>query len=374
MMMGNQSRDRGCPLQNHGARSTHHPFAAAPWVRLVNLVLLLSLYSPARAVAQSTPAQPATVSPTPNASPNLAPDSNQPSPAPTSSKQPATKSPPKPNADAFPPNPLDSTTPDPLLPQDAATRPLTAAERKQIAIAADGLNAQAAATLKRGDRLGAFALWYRELHLRRALGTVEEVTALGRVGDTAWRENSTTDIRWITKRLDAILTQTDPTLPTSEALGSGAFTANLPTDTSAPASATPPPASPGRSPIDNRRSGSASAALANSSTDDRTGVLNALGLAYQQVRLPQIAVGIYQQILAEAKQRHDERTVDATLIMLGQLDLSWFDYSNAATTYRELLQRAEARGDQPNAIIYLTQLAYTHEQANQPEEAIKYQQ
>ncbi|PSB34375.1 hypothetical protein C7B82_02600 [Stenomitos frigidus ULC18] len=251
-------------------------------------------------------------------------------------------SPPR-NSDEFPPNPLESTAPDPLLPTNASQRPLSAIERKQLAVALDGLNSQAAEKLKQRDRVGAFAIWYRELRLRRSLGVLEEVTALGRVGETAWKENLTPDVRWISKRLDAILAQnqlsTDIAPTTSNAI-----------------------------PV-----GSASA-LSSGDRASRIAVLEALGLAYQQVRLPQTAVSIYQQILTDAKQRRDEKKVDETLITLGKLQLGWFDYPNAAATYQELAKRAKVRSDRPNEIIYLTQLSYVHEQAKQPEQAIAYQQ
>jgi tetratricopeptide (TPR) repeat protein len=261
---------------------------------------------------------------------------------------------PKRNPDEFPPNPLEIKTPDPLLPQTANQqavnqRPLSAAERKQLAITLDGLNSQATEKLKRRDRVGAFDLWYRELRLRRSLGVLEEVKALGRVGEVAWKENLAPDVRWITKRLDVILLENQlPTAPTNPASDPASQTA-------LPLSSTP-------------------TTLSASDRASRIAVLEALGLAYQQIRLPQTAASIYQQILADAKQRRDERKTDATLITLGQLYLNWLNYPNAASTYRELATRAKARSDRPNEIIYLTQLAYVHEQAKQPEQAIAAQQ
>jgi tetratricopeptide (TPR) repeat protein len=287
----------------------------------------------------------------PRTAAQMLPSQTTPTPAPTAQpeQQPAVKPTQKSNPDEFPANPLEITTPDPLLPLRADQRPLSEAERKQLAITLDGLNSQAAAKLKQRDRVGAFALWYRELRLRRSLGTLEEVNALGRVGDIAWKENLTPDVRWITKRLDAILAQNQ--LPTA-----------APTSTASEPSA--------------QTSSAPASSLAPSSSDraNRIAVLEALGLAYQQVRLPKTAVSVYQQILADAKQRRDEQKVDETLITQGKLSLSWFDYPNAAATYQELANRAKARSDRPNEIIYLTQLAFVHEQAKQPELALKDQQ
>jgi tetratricopeptide (TPR) repeat protein len=307
----------------------------SPFLLLV-LPLLMGSGLASRTTAQTTPTAPALVL--------TAPASANPS-----EPKPAAPPSPRRNPDEFPPNPLEIKAPDPLLPQTLNQRPLSEAERKQLAIALDGLNSQAAEKLKRRDRVGAFDLWYRELRLRRSLGVLEEVKALGRVGEIAWKENLAPNVRWITKRLDAILTENQ-----------------LPAATTDPAS---DPASQIASPLS-----STPTALSASDRASRIAILEALGLAYQQIRLPQTATSIYQQILADAKQRRDERKIDATLITLGQLYLNWLNYPNAASTYRELANRAKARNDRPNEIIYLTQLAYVHEQAKQPEQAIAAQQ
>lgn len=413
--------------------------------------------------------------------------------------------------DEFPPNPLELTTPDPLLPNPL--RPLTAQERQQLAIACDALNLEAQAKLQAGDRVGAFDLWNRELRLRRALGLIPEIQALGRVGDIAWKETDTTQVRWITKRLDAILNQILPPpvpgtvspTPTPTPLNPGkipvappsqppastvpnqsrspqtqptpigkipvaspnqtlpspfsnqssspqsqptpigttplgalrsnpllssppqATSAQIRTDqqssipvnsspnrsaqnssvqvdsspvnraqttavqtssvqtnlaqtgspTSTPSDRSPATTVPSRSiPVTSPTSTSAPATppILNLDPATRNQVLEALGIAYQQVRLPQVAVRIYEQILADARQRRDEAKVESTLITLGQLHLSWFSYEPAATAFRELLERSRARGDRQYEILYLNQLAYIHEQAKQPEAAVAYQQ
>lgn len=300
-------------------------------------VLLLGLVP--RAIAQPLQNQPTELQPLQNQTPTLQSPPGQLEVQPSQRLETPTQTQPAvttaaPN-DEFPPNPLESTAPDPLLPQPIVPRPLSALERKQLAAALDALNNQAAVKLKQRGRVGAFDLWYRELRLRRSLGAVEEVKALGRVGDIAWKENLTPDVRWITKRLDVILAQTQ-----------------LPTATATPAANPVIPVSSG----------------------DRLAVLEALGVAYQQVRLPKPAVSAYTQILTDAKQRHDEKKTDETLITLAQLHLNWLDYPNAIATYQELANRAKARGDRPNESIYLTQLAYSYEQAKQPAQAITTQQ
>ena len=276
----------------------------------------------------------------------------------------------KPNADEFPPNPLEITAPDPLLPKAANQRPLSELERKQLIVTLDGLNSQAAEKLKQHDRVGAFAIWYRELRLQRSLGVLEEVAALGRVGEIAWKENLTPDVRWITKRLDAILAQHQLPATASNTTPNTSGSA-IPVDSGTFSNSTLSNGAPGNGTFSNS---TLSNGVSGSDRASHTAVLEALGLAYQQVRQPQTAVGIYQQILADAKQRRDEQKVDATLITLGKLQVNWFDYPHAASTYQELANRAKARGDRPNELIYLTQLAYIHEQAKQPEQAIAAQQ
>jgi hypothetical protein len=52
--------------------------------------------------------------------------------------------------------------------------------------------------LQAGNAEGAFEIWYRELRLRRALGYLEEVRALGRVGEIAWQRTQKFDAQVIT--------------------------------------------------------------------------------------------------------------------------------------------------------------------------------
>ncbi len=172
------------------------------------------------------------------------------------------------------------------------------------------------------------------MRLRRFLGPVEEVKALGRFGDIAWKDSETPQVRWITQRLDKLWDQAKAPTP--------GFGNNI--------------------------------NLNNANVVGRTALLEALGLAYQQVRQPQTAVAVYQQVIQEARQRKDSKKIDETLNTLAQLHLSWFDYPNAAASYKELLNRTRARGDATNEGIYLSQLSYVYEQAKQPADAIPYQQ
>ncbi|MBD1889025.1 tetratricopeptide repeat protein [Coleofasciculus sp. FACHB-SPT9] len=247
------------------------------------------------------------------------------------------------------PNPLEITTPDPLLPQPQVDRPLTPGEISQFRQALDELNAQAAAQLKAGNAPAAFEIWYRELRLRRSLGTVEEVEALGRVGAIAWENNQKLDLQIITKRLQAIQ---------DRAFGR-----------------TPEPK--GKTPRQQTNlNGGKTEEIVLSSPVSAVDIklLQALGQAYQQIRLPAPALEDYQLLLADARQRQDKATEEAMLKIIAQLHLNWFDYPKAAATYEELLSFATQQGDTVNQVVYLQQLTYIYDKAKQPENSLKVKQ
>lgn len=103
-------------------------------------------------------------------------------------------------------------------------------------------------------------------------------------------------------------------------------------------------------------------------------LLQALGQAYQQVRFPGPAIAIYQKILKDARQRGDAETEMATLKTLGQLQLAWFDYPQAAETYEALLTKAQEQGDRVNELIYLQELINIYDKAKQTKNALKTKQ
>ena len=227
--------------------------------------------------------------------------------------------------DKFPPSPLELTAPDPLLPGGLQS-PLSKPERQKLSTALDDLNAQAIVKYRLGDIPNAFEIWNRELRLRRALGLLNEVVALGRVGDSAWKQNQPNQVILITRRLQAIQKQVQD--PVS----------------------------------------------AKTNLAERPQVLQALGTAYQLVRSPGLAVSVYEQMLAEARQRQDAIEEVSLLNTIGQLHLSWFDYLKATATYQELLTLSQGKRDRAGEASYLNQLAYVYEQAKQPAQAVQYQQ
>ncbi|MDJ0615451.1 MAG: hypothetical protein QNJ63_01685 [Calothrix sp. MO_192.B10] len=220
--------------------------------------------------------------------------------------------------DKFPPNPLEITAPDPLLPRSPGKQPLTESEKQQLSAALDQLDTEAAAKLQAGDRVGAFETWNRELRLRRYLGTLPEITALSRVGAIAYSKNNRQQVLYITERLQKI-----------------------------------------QKPI-------------QSQAQPDLEILQALGLAYQQVRSPELALTAYEQILTVVRQRKDTTKEVETLNIMGELHLSWFDYPKAAVTYEELLALATTRRDGNSQIIYLQKLVYVYTQAKEYQKSIKF--
>jgi tetratricopeptide (TPR) repeat protein len=223
---------------------------------------------------------------------------------------------PKPTIDKFSPNPLETNIPDSLIRSNVNEKPLTTEELKTLEAALDELNQQATIRLESGDQETAFSIWNRELRLRRFLGLLSQVQAISRVGAIAWRENNRQQVQYITQSLRKIETQ-----------------------------------------------------LQNEKSADLQ-LWRSLGVAYQNLRSPQLAVKVYEQVLSLVKRENDPVAEVETLNQIGELHLNWFNYSQAAITYQELLNLAITRGDQTRQLGYLQQLAYIFEQSKQPLKAI----
>ncbi|MFP4124329.1 tetratricopeptide repeat protein [Coleofasciculus sp.] len=222
-------------------------------------------------------------------------------------------------AETNPPNPLElDTTGDPLLPNPPVERPLSPLERRRLREDLNQLNNQAAAELRAGNLEEAFDIWYREIRLRRVLsGRLEEVKTLGRVGEIAWSRNAKSQVQLITKRLETIQQN------------------------------------------------------AEEEGDLEPELLQALGQAYRQVRVPRKALAIYDKILADARQQGDRETQAETLETIAQLHLAWFDYPQAAAIYEELLAIAQARRDRVAEVNYLQELLNIYKQSQEPENALR---
>ncbi|MBD2523499.1 lipopolysaccharide assembly protein LapB [Nostoc sp. FACHB-133] len=222
--------------------------------------------------------------------------------------------------DKFPPSPLEITTPDPLLPRlPKDKQPLTLQEQQNLELALDALNQQAAAKLQAGDQVAAFEIWNRELRLRRFLGSLAEVQALSRVGAIAWKQNDGEEVQYITQRLQAIQKQAQSQKTTAQ--------------------------------VDLE-------------------LWRSLAQAYQNVRSIKLAVEAYDQVLLVLRQQKDTAAVVEMLKTIGELHLTWFDYTKAAPVYEELLSLATSLGKRVNEVTYLQRLAYIYEQTQQPQQSL----
>jgi tetratricopeptide (TPR) repeat protein len=225
------------------------------------------------------------------------------------------------NPEEFPPDPLEFRTLDPILPQSVRDKkPLTEEERAELIQSLSELNQQATELFQAGDKVTAFAVWYRELRLTRLLGVLPEVQALGRVGAIAWEDNSRENVQIITRRLQVI--QKELTAKTEVELE----------------------------------------------------IWRALAITYEQLRAFDKAVVIYEQVLRAEREKQNLEAVAATLLKIGELSLNWFDYQKAAVTYTELLNLAKAQNNREQQVAYLKQIAYIYEQLKQPLQVIKSKQ
>lgn len=237
-----------------------------------------------------------------------------------------------------PPNPLDDETPDPIFPD--RTRRLGELGREELRSTLDGLSQSANQLLVEKKSDDAFKLWFRELRLRQILGDREEIFALARIGEIAWQNNRTRDLRDITERLQKIQLKI-------------AVPPNLAPTTLVPTSEsilmTPP--------------------------ESRTELNEYLALAYQVVRSPQLALSIYEPRLqqlrnAQASLENNPLEGFKTLNSIGLVHLDWFRYEKASRTYGELLQLARLTNDRSLEALYLIQLTYIAEQRRTYKDAI----
>jgi tetratricopeptide (TPR) repeat protein len=219
-------------------------------------------------------------------------------------------------SNALPPSPLEITTPDPLLPEMTVDRPLSSQEQAVLSSALDQIRAQGLDRLQAGDIGGAFQLWNRELRLRRYLGTEQEVDSLSRVGEVAWHNSETTEVRVITQRLQEIEKSEQAKQPLNYDL------------------------------------------------------LLKIAQAYQAMRARTPAVTLYDQLLIQAQQQQDKARQQQILTALAQLHLAYFDYVNAASANEQLLVLARDKGDRASEEATLKQLSYIYQQNSQAEQAI----
>ncbi|MEO0947493.1 MAG: tetratricopeptide repeat protein, partial [Cyanobacteria bacterium J06641_5] len=157
----------------------------------------------------------------------------------------------------------------------------------------------------------AFEVWYRSLRLRRFLGPEAEIPALGKVGALAWDTGKRKlDIQFIGDRLIA--------------------------------AAAALPAEPERS------------------------LVRSLAVAYEQLRLSDRAVAIYERLLPDTPAAERE----AMLLKIGQLYQARFNYPEAIAAYEQLLDLSGDRGDSVTETLYLRELIGLYTSAERFEQSL----
>lgn len=228
-------------------------------------------------------------------------------------------------------NPVAIPENDPLLVPAKVNRDLSPLEKKRVKTEIVKLEKQAQDKLSQGDRRGAFLLWFRQLRLYRAVDLNAEIKALGKVGEIAWQNNLSSELKVINQRLDEIALQL-----------------------------------PKKSDQD----------LNKQNLDN----LISLGKAYQQVRDLNQAIATFKQLLTQARQLDDIALEQKYLNVLGKLYLGKFAYREAASVYQELLNLAQLQTNTDSAqsseqiANYYWQLSQIYNQLQQPEQAIPVKQ
>ena len=203
---------------------------------------------------------------------------------------------------------------DPVIPLGYKKRELSAFEINRIKREMDRLDRNAKKEWQQGKANKAFELWYRQLKLARAVGIEAEIAALGEVGEIAWQNNRSEDLRNIANRLKTIESEIE---------------------------------------------------IESASVE----LLEQFATAYQQVRYLEQAIAIYQQILQS--NRRSNSVARSNLEILGELYLAQFDYPQAAKTYEELLApaRLKSQADSQTS-FYLQTLADIYDRTEQIKPAI----
>ena len=203
---------------------------------------------------------------------------------------------------------------DPVIPLGYKKRELSAFEINRIKREMDRLDRNAKKEWQQGKANKAFELWYRQLKLARAVGIEAEIAALGEVGEIAWQNNRSEDLRNIANRLKTIESEIE---------------------------------------------------IESASVE----LLEQFATAYQQVRYLEQAIAIYQQILQS--NRRSNSVARSNLEILGELYLAQFDYPQAAKTYEELLAPARSKSQiDSQTSFYLQTLADIYDRTEQIKPAI----
>ena len=217
--------------------------------------------------------------------------------------------------DAFLLNPLAAEPRDPLLPTTAVERPLSPLELYDLEVALFQLDAQAQALLLAGQPDEAFALWMREVQLRRVFGIEAELEALNRIRQQAWNAQRSQEIRLMAVRLKRIWEMEKAT-------------ASL----------------------------------------ERVEIIATIA---QTLRMRDTSTEIYQQLIemttADPADQQDWKAI------LAAHYLQWFQFDNAVPLYTQLADRAKAAGNTLEHTQYLKDLIYSYQESKKYAQALPVQ-
>ncbi|MBT9317150.1 tetratricopeptide repeat protein [Leptothoe spongobia] len=217
--------------------------------------------------------------------------------------------------DAFLTNPLEAEPRDPLLPTAVVDRPLSPLELYDLEVALFQLDAQARALLLAEQPDDAFALWIREVQLRRVFGLEAELEALDRIGQQAWTSQRSQEIRLMAVRLKRIW-----------------------------------------------EAEKATASLERVET---------IATIAQTLRMRDTSTEIYQQLIEMTAT--DAIAQQAWEVVLAAHYLQWFEFDDAAQLYTQLAANAKAEGNTLEHMQYLTDLIYSYQEAKQYSQALPVQ-
>lgn len=243
-------------------------------------------------------------------------------------------------------DPLTTQPRDSFLPVISVDRPLSPLELRDFSAKVEELDQSAQQLLASGQVDEAFALWRRELRLRRVLGPIAEFNAIMKVAELAWDAQRPVEVQLLTLRTREIWATLQVAL--GVATTDEAFAEASAGDGAAPASA-----------------------LVSGQSDSDVATLSALAETFTTLRDVDSAVEVYSQIIELRSGQGDEPTEQRR--SLAELHLQWFQFAEAANIYLALLATARESGDSAAETDYLERLIYSYQQANSLPNAIRAQ-
>ncbi|MEA5466472.1 tetratricopeptide repeat protein [Leptothoe sp. PORK10 BA2] len=217
--------------------------------------------------------------------------------------------------DAFLTNPLAADPRDPLLPTTVVDRPLSPLELYNLELELFRLDEQARLLLLAEQPDEAFALWMREVQLRRLFGLEAELEALDRIGLQAWNAQRSQEIRLMAVRLERIW-------------------------------------------------------AAEKATADLEQVETIATIA-QTLRMRDTSTEIYLQLIQMTA--GDEAAQQGWVVVLANHHLEWFEFQRAAPLYTQLVARAKAQGNTLEYTQYLNDLIYSYQELKNYPQALPVQ-